>query len=152
MTDQAQSDVTLNDGRTMPQLGLGMWRTPAEDAERVVAAALDAGYRAVDTASAYGNEEGVGRGLAGRDAFLTTKLWNDDQGYDAALRAFDASAKRLGRDSVDLYLIHWPAPGRGSSSTAGKPWCGSSGRGGRGRSASRTSPRPISSASSARPA
>ena len=113
MTTQAQSDVTLNDGRSMPQLGLGVWRTPAEDAERVVAAALDAGYRAVDTASAYNNEEGVGRGIAGRDAFLTTKLWNNDQGYDAALRAFDASAERLGRDGVDLYLIHWPAPAKG---------------------------------------
>jgi 2,5-diketo-D-gluconate reductase A len=113
MTDPAQSDVTLNDGRPMPQLGLGVWRTPAEDAERVVAAALDAGYRAVDTASAYNNEDGVGRGLAGRDVFLTTKLWNSDQGYDAALRAFDASAARLGRDGVDLYLIHWPAPKKG---------------------------------------
>lgn len=113
MASGGQGEVTLNDGRRMPQLGLGVWRTPAGDAERVVAAALDAGYRAVDTASAYDNEEGVGRGLAGRDVFLTTKLWNSDQGYDEALRAFDASAKRLGRETVDLYLIHWPAPRKG---------------------------------------
>ena len=113
MASDGQSEVTLNDGRRMPQLGLGVWRTPADDAARVVAAALDAGYRAVDTASAYKNEDGVGQALAGRDTFLTTKLWNDDQGYDEALRAFDASAKRLGRDSVDLYLIHWPAPKKG---------------------------------------
>lgn len=113
MATQTQSDVTLNDGRRMPQLGLGVWRTPADDAARVVAAALDAGYRAVDTASAYNNEDGVGQGLAGRDVFLTTKLWNVDQGYDEALRAFDASAKRLGREEIDLYLIHWPAPQKG---------------------------------------
>ncbi len=105
-----QSDVTLNDGRTMPQLGLGVWRTPAEDAARVVRDAVAAGYRAVDTAAIYNNEDGVGQGLSGSDLFLTTKLWNDAQGYDAALKAFDASLARLGRASVDLYLIHWPAP------------------------------------------
>lgn len=108
-----QSEVTLNDGATMPQLGLGVWRTPAADAARVVGQAVEAGYRAVDTASIYGNEEGVGEALAGRPVFLTTKLWNGNQGFDAALRAFDASAARLGRDAVDLYLIHWPAPQRG---------------------------------------
>ena len=108
MTDQPH--VTLNDGRSMPQLGLGVWRTPADDAAKVVADALDAGYLAVDTAMIYRNEEGVGEGARGREVFLTTKLWNDDQGYDETLRAFDASAGRLGRDSVDLYLMHWPAP------------------------------------------
>ena len=113
MAKGEQSDVTLNDGRAMPQLGLGVWQTPADDAAGVVKAAVAAGYRAVDTASAYKNEEGVGDGLKGRDVFLTTKLWNDDQGYDEALRAFDASTKRLGRDDVDLYLIHWPAPKKG---------------------------------------
>lgn len=113
MTPDPQSHVTLNDGATMPQLGLGMWQTPAADTATIVGAAVEAGYRAVDTASAYNNEEGVGRALAGRDVFLTTKLWNADQGFDATLRAFDASAKRLGRDAVDLYLIHWPAPKKG---------------------------------------
>jgi 2,5-diketo-D-gluconate reductase A len=97
----------------MPQLGLGVWQTPADETADVVRDALEAGYRSVDTASIYRNEEGVGRALEGRDdVFLTTKLWNEDQGYDAALRAFDASLKRLGRNSVDLYLIHWPAPKR----------------------------------------
>ncbi|MBE7217439.1 MAG: aldo/keto reductase [Caulobacteraceae bacterium] len=108
MPDQPHLD--LNDGRSMPQLGLGVWQTAAEETARVVGLALDAGYLAVDTASIYGNEEGVGEALQGRDCFLTTKLWNDAQGYDATLRAFEASAKRLKRDSVDLYLIHWPAP------------------------------------------
>lgn len=103
--------VTLNDGNTMPQLGLGVWQTPPEDTAEVVRAALDAGYAAVDTAAVYGNEDGVGDALKGRDdVFVTTKLWNTDQGYDQALRAFDKSARRLGRESVDLYLIHWPAP------------------------------------------
>jgi 2,5-diketo-D-gluconate reductase A len=103
-----QTDVRLNDGRSMPQLGLGVWRTPADTAASVVETALDAGYRSVDTAAIYGNEEGVGAAIRGREVFLTTKLWNDDQGYDQALRAFDESAKRLGREVVDLYLIHWP--------------------------------------------
>ncbi len=110
MTSHHQSDVTLNDGTTMPQLGLGVWRTPAADAAKIVGLAIKAGYRAVDTASAYNNEDGVGDALAGQSVFLTTKLWNADQGFDETLRAFDASAKRLKRDTVDLYLIHWPAP------------------------------------------
>lgn len=113
MTTDGQMHVTLNDGTRMPQFGLGVWQTPAGEAAGIVKAAVAAGYRAVDTAAAYKNEEGVGRGLAGTDVFLTTKLWNDDQGYDEALRAFDASAKRLGRETVDLYLIHWPAPKKG---------------------------------------
>ena len=109
-----QPTVTLNDGRVMPQLGLGVWRTPADDAARVVKTAVGAGYRLVDTAAIYGNEKGVGAALAdARDVFLTTKLWNDRQGYDAALKAFDSSLGRLGRESVDLYLIHWPAPSKG---------------------------------------
>ena len=108
-----QPFIELNDGRRMPQLGLGVWRTPADQAAQVVGLALDAGYLAVDTAAIYRNEEGVGEGVRGREAFLTTKLWNDDQGYDETLRAFDASAERLGRDAVDLYLIHWPAPKKG---------------------------------------
>jgi 2,5-diketo-D-gluconate reductase A len=105
--------VLLSDGAAMPQLGLGVWQTPADETERVVRDALEAGYRAVDTAAIYGNEEGVGRALEGReDVFVTTKLWNNDQGHDAALRAFDQSLARLGRETVDLYLIHWPAPSR----------------------------------------
>ena len=106
----AQPYIALNDGVRMPQLGLGVWRTAADEAARVVSTALDAGYLAVDTASFYRNEPGVGEGVRGREVFLTTKLWNDDQGFDETLRAFDASAERLGRRDVDLYLIHWPAP------------------------------------------
>ncbi len=114
MTERQQSDVTLNDGRTMPQFGLGVWQTPAGNAAAVVAEAVRAGYRAVDTASAYDNEEGVGEALAEHpDVFLTTKLWNADQGFDETLRAFEASAGRLKREAVDLYLIHWPAPRKG---------------------------------------
>lgn len=110
-----QSLVTLNDGRTMPQLGLGVWRTPQEVAAEVVKTALEAGYRSVDTAAIYGNERGVGEGLraagvARDDIFLTTKLWNDNQGFDSTLTAFDKSLGRLGLETVDLYLIHWPAP------------------------------------------
>lgn len=113
-----QTFVTLNDGRRMPQLGLGAWAIASEEAAAVVHTAVDAGYRLVDTAAIYGNERGVGEGVrtcsAGREAvFLTTKLWNDRQGYDAALGAFERSLDRLGLDCVDLYLIHWPAPSRG---------------------------------------
>lgn len=112
MTDQPT--VTLNDGRVMAQLGLGVWQTPADDAATVVQTAVKAGYRLVDTAAIYGNEKGVGAGLKDApDVFLTTKLWNDRQGYDATLEAFDRSVGRLGRDGVDLYLIHWPAPSKG---------------------------------------
>jgi 2,5-diketo-D-gluconate reductase A len=113
-----QSLVTLNDGRTMPQLGLGVWRTPQEVASEVVKTALEAGYRSVDTAAIYGNERGVGEGLkaaevARDDIFLTTKVWNDNQGFDATLAAFDKSLDRLGLETIDLYLIHWPAPKKG---------------------------------------
>ncbi|MDV3127196.1 aldo/keto reductase [Mycobacterium sp. 21AC1] len=107
--------VTLNDGHAIPQVGLGVWQTPPEDTTRAVAAALQVGYRHIDTAAAYGNEVETGRaladsGLAREDVFLVTKLWNSDQGYDAALAAFDASIGRLGVDYLDLYLIHWPVP------------------------------------------
>ncbi len=113
-----QSLVTLNDGRAMPQLGLGVWQTPQDVAAQVVRTAIEAGYRAVDTAAIYGNERGVGEGLraggVGRDAlFVTTKVWNDNQGFDATLTAFDKSLGRLGLETVDLYLIHWPAPAKG---------------------------------------
>lgn len=116
MNDQPQ--VILNDRRAMPQLGFGVWRVEGDTAATIVGEALGAGYRLVDTAMIYGNEAGVGAALAAGpvprdDVFVTTKLWNADQGHDAALRAFDASLGRLGLDAVDLYLIHWPCPGRG---------------------------------------
>ncbi|WP_165984920.1 aldo/keto reductase [Streptomyces sp. YIM 98790] len=108
-------DVTLNNGVRMPQLGFGVWQVPDDEATDAVGRALDAGYRSIDTAAGYHNEKGTGRALAAsglprEELFLTTKLWNRDQGYDAALRAFDRSLERLGLDYVDLYLIHWPTP------------------------------------------
>ncbi|MGH3779559.1 MAG: aldo/keto reductase [Pseudonocardiaceae bacterium] len=107
--------ITLNNNVQIPQLGFGVFQVPPEDVERVVSIALETGYRSIDTAAAYHNEEGVGRaiassGLARDEIFVTTKLWNSDHGYDQALRAFDASARRLGLGTVDLYLIHWPVP------------------------------------------
>ena len=108
--------ITLNDGRAMPQLGLGVYLTPADETARVVGDAVAAGYRHVDTAAVYRNEAGVGeavRAAAGCDVWVTTKLWNEQQGFDAARTAFDKSLGRLGLESVDLYLIHWPAPKKG---------------------------------------
>jgi len=109
--------VDLLDGRAMPQLGFGVFQIPPPDTAAAVAHALRTGYRAVDTAAAYGNEAQVGEavrasGLEREAGFVTTKLWNSDHGRDRAQRAFDASLDRLGFDAVDLYLIHWPAPGR----------------------------------------
>jgi 2,5-diketo-D-gluconate reductase A len=116
MTDQTH--IALNDGARIPQVGLGVWQTPNDEAAPAVKAALSAGYRHVDTAAVYENEEGVGEGIrqSGIDRseiYLTTKLWNTEQGYDETLKAFDASLKRLGTDYVDLYLIHWPSAHRG---------------------------------------
>ncbi|MEV5550419.1 aldo/keto reductase [Streptomyces sp. NPDC052309] len=110
--------ITLNNGVEMPQLGFGVWQVPDDEAETAVATALEAGYRSIDTAAIYGNEEGTGKALASSgipraDLFVTTKLWNSDQGYDATLRAFDTSLAKLGLEYVDLYLIHWPLPSRG---------------------------------------
>lgn len=110
--------VKFNDGNEIPQLGYGVWQVEDEVAEKVVGLALDAGFRHIDTAKIYGKEEGVGRALAAssvdrNDVFITTKVWNEDQGYDEALAAFDASLKRLGIEELDLYLIHWAAPHRG---------------------------------------
>src|SRR5690349_4753262 len=101
----------------MPQLGFGVWQVPDDEAQTAVALALEAGYRSIDTAAIYGNEEGTGRaiaasGLAREDLFVTTKLWNSDQGYDSTLRAFDTSMAKLGLEHLDLYLIHWPMPAR----------------------------------------
>jgi 2,5-diketo-D-gluconate reductase A len=111
MTQQTQPSIALNDGRSMPQFGLGVFQTPPETTAEVVKKAVEVGYRAVDTASGYSNEEGVGEALEGRaDVFVTTKLGNGDHGFDEALRAFEESAKRLRRKTLDLYLIHWPRP------------------------------------------
>ncbi|WP_308280356.1 aldo/keto reductase [Streptomyces lincolnensis] len=109
--------IILNNGVEMPQLGLGVWQVPDDEAEQAVTTALEAGYRSIDTAAIYGNEEGTGKaiaasGLAREDIFVTTKLWNSDQGYDSTLRAFDSSLAKLGLDYLDLYLIHWPMPER----------------------------------------
>jgi 2,5-diketo-D-gluconate reductase A len=107
--------IRLNNGVEIPQLGYGVWQVSDDDAERAVSVALEVGYRSVDTAKLYFNETGVGRaikasGIPRDELFITTKLWNDEHDYDAALRAFDASLARLGLDVVDLYLIHWPVP------------------------------------------
>ncbi|MCT2558610.1 aldo/keto reductase [Tsuneonella sp. YG55] len=106
--------IPLNDGRTIPQLGFGTWQIPDETAADAVSTAIAVGYELVDTAAIYQNERGVGKGLADNpDTWLTTKIWNESQGYDRALRAMDKCLERLGRDSVDLVLIHWPCPARG---------------------------------------
>jgi 2,5-diketo-D-gluconate reductase A len=111
MSSPVQSSLGLNDGAAIPQFGLGVFQTPPDETERVVKMAVDEGYRLVDTASMYRNEEGVGEALLGRpDVFITTKLGNSDHGFDETLRAFDASIKKLRRDVLDLYLIHWPRP------------------------------------------
>src|SRR6476660_3293644 len=109
--------VRLNNGIRMPQIGFGVFRIPDDQTERVVLEAIESGYRSIDTASLYGNEVGVGRaiaacGLPREELFVTTKLWNDDQGRERASAAFESSLNRLGLDHVDLYLIHWPKPSR----------------------------------------
>ncbi|WP_367160909.1 aldo/keto reductase [Kozakia baliensis] len=114
LANEQQLHIKLNDGHRIPQLGLGVYQTPADETAEIVRYAAKAGYQSVDTATIYRNEAGVGEGLADHpDVYVTTKLWNDDQGYDAALRAFDKSIKLLKRETLDLYLIHWPAPKKG---------------------------------------
>jgi 2,5-diketo-D-gluconate reductase A len=111
MTSKTGPTLALNDGAAMPQFGLGVYQTPADETERVVRTAVDDGYRSVDTASMYRNEDGVGQALLGRtDVFVTTKLGNSEHGFDQTLRAFDESIRRLRRETLDLYLIHWPRP------------------------------------------
>lgn len=110
--------LTFHDGRTIPQLGYGVWQVEDDVAEKVVGEAFRAGYRHIDTARIYGNEEGVGRAIASSgldrsELFITTKLWNADQGYESTLRAFDESMERLGLETLDLYLIHWLQPKQG---------------------------------------
>src|SRR5262245_41070712 len=108
--------VQLNNGVSMPRLGFGVFRAPKVDAtQAAVLEALRVGYRHIDTARVYGNEFDVGEairssGVPRDEVFITTKLWNEDQGYDQALRAHEASLRRLGFEHVDLYLIHWPVP------------------------------------------
>jgi len=116
MTDQLS--ITFNDGLTIPQVGLGVWQTPNDVAVDAVRTALAAGYRHIDTAAGYQNEEGVGKGLkasglAREEVFITTKVRNEDQGYDTALAAVANSLKLLDTDYLDLCLIHWPSPWRG---------------------------------------
>lgn len=116
MTDVTSANLTMRNGQRMPQVGLGVWQSPAGSVTKnAVLTALRLGYRHVDTARIYGNEADVGAavresGIPRAEIFVTTKLWNDDHGYDQARRAFDASLKRLGLDYVDLYLVHWPVP------------------------------------------
>jgi diketogulonate reductase-like aldo/keto reductase len=109
--------LDLNDGNKAPQLGFGVFQIPDGETADAVASALAAGYRSLDTAAIYKNEAGVRQGIersgvARGDIFLTTKLWNAEQGFDSTLKAFDASLKKLGSDYVDMYLIHWPTPKR----------------------------------------
>lgn len=112
-----QPRLSLNDGKSIPQLGFGLWQVPADQTARVVREGVAAGYRLIDGAAIYGNEEGLGEGLRTSavprdDIFVTTKVWNDRQGRDETRRAVEESLKRIGVDRVDLMLIHWPCPDR----------------------------------------
>ena len=107
--------IALNNGVSIPQLGFGVFQVPPDEVVEPVAEALSAGYRLIDTAAAYGNEEGVGKaitdsGVPRDELFVTTKLANPDHGYDSTLKAFDTSMQKLGLERLDLYLIHWPLP------------------------------------------
>lgn len=106
-----ETTITLNDGRAIPRLGLGTYQIPDAHVAQVVRAGLDLGYGLIDTAAMYHNERGVGDGVNGSDAWVTTKLWHDSHGDATA--ALDASLALLGREAVDLYLIHWPHPAGG---------------------------------------
>ena len=104
--------ITLNNNIKIPAIGYGVWQIE-ENIEQCVLAALECGYRHIDTASAYGNEAGVGKaikesGIPRKELFITTKLWNDDMRADRTKEAFEESLERLGLDYVDLYLTHWP--------------------------------------------
>ncbi|UQZ86132.1 Glyoxal reductase [Paenibacillus konkukensis] len=118
MTQHISDSTVLSNGVKMPWLGLGVWKTKnGDEVIQSVSAALKAGYRSIDTAAAYGNEDGVGAaikqsGIARDELFITTKVWNSDQGFDSTLKAFDESRRKLGLDVVDLYLIHWPVKGK----------------------------------------
>lgn len=118
MTTDIRSTKKLNNGVEMPWFGLGVWQVEeGEDATQSVTAAIKAGYISIDTAAAYKNEESVGKairdsGVPRDQLFITSKLWNGDQGYESALAAFDATMEKLGLDVLDLYLIHWPVKGK----------------------------------------
>lgn len=117
MSTTSIPSIRLRDDRTIPQIGLGVWQVPDDVATDACLAAFEAGYRHIDTAALYGNEEGVGRaikasGIPREELFITTKVWNTDQGHDKTVAAMQASLERLDLDYVDLYLIHWPTPGR----------------------------------------
>lgn len=113
-----EKTIKLNNGVLMPRLGFGVFKVQdGQDAYNAVTAALKTGYRAIDTAAVYGNEESVGQaikdsGIPRAEIFVTTKVWNEDQGYDTTLAAFETSLKKLQLDYVDLYLIHWPVKGK----------------------------------------
>ncbi|MBP1804824.1 aldo/keto reductase [Rubellimicrobium aerolatum] len=109
--------LTLNDGRTMPAIGFGLWQVPADRTADLIGEAARLGYRQFDGAALYGNEEGLGEGVRTcgvprGELFVTTKIWNDRHGFDEALRAADEGFGRLGLERIDLLLIHWPAPAR----------------------------------------
>ncbi|NYT60188.1 aldo/keto reductase [Alcaligenaceae bacterium] len=113
-----QSTISFHDGKTAPQVGMGVWQVEDDIAASVVTTALEIGYRSIDTAAIYGNETGVGKGIAQsgiprEELFVATKLWNDRHGHDISKIAFNESLEKLGLDYVDLYLIHWPAPTQG---------------------------------------
>ena len=117
--------LRLNNGVTIPQLGIGVFQVPQEQTQRAVEDALEAGYRHIDTAAGYGNEVGVGAAIAAsgiprEELFITTKLRNGEQG--TAAEAFGASRQALGVDMIDLYLIHWPVPSRALFVEAWRPW------------------------------
>ncbi len=118
MTTDIKTTVKLNNGVEIPWFGLGVWQVEeGEDATQSVTAAIKAGYVLIDTAAAYKNEESVGKairesGVARDQLFITSKLWNADQGYESTLAAFDATMDKLGLDVLDLYLIHWPVKGK----------------------------------------
>ncbi|MBD2867482.1 aldo/keto reductase [Paenibacillus arenilitoris] len=118
MVNSLKDTTTLSNGVKMPWLGLGVWKLKDDgETERTVLSAIEAGYRSIDTAAVYANEEGVGAairnsGIARDDLFITTKVWNSEQGYESSLAAFETSRKKLGIDVVDLLLIHWPVKGK----------------------------------------
>ncbi|KAA3664694.1 MAG: aldo/keto reductase [Chloroflexi bacterium] len=118
MVQSIQDKVALHNGVLMPLLGLGVFQSEdGTEVEQAIRWAFDVGYRSIDTATFYRNESGVGKavresGLPRSEVFVTTKVWNSDQGYDQTLRAFDISMKKLGLDYLDLYLIHWPVNGK----------------------------------------
>ncbi|WEG13042.1 aldo/keto reductase [Pullulanibacillus sp. KACC 23026] len=118
MVHSLHDTVTLNNGVKMPWFGLGVYKAQdGKEVQQAVETALEVGYRSIDTASFYQNEEGVGQsikasGLPRESLFVTTKVWNDQQGYEETLKAFEESRKKLGLDYVDLYLVHWPIKGK----------------------------------------